>query len=283
MINEKDKLLVFESFRKDLELPKYQLPIAGDEESMSEEDAVGRHHTMMKTARWSGLTVTTNSGSIVIQSALMEGKLTWWQRLTRKRKTVPLVPVPTMTIPEFFKIVGDSVEDLTVVEERAKGYETALANAVKCGQKALAEELTKNLVALRAETHLVSIGQTKYLAEEKLVEFVKKCPKGLRLDWIENFTRVIPAEVQDRKVACDTRLIFDNYVVLHYDPEAKSYAQTQAEKKAEEAARRDPILFGVLEGRRRLYFIGDWVDTLCDLTLDQVAELIGANSISELT
>lgn len=283
MINEKDKLLVFEFFRKDLELPKYQLPVSNDELTDDSGDSSNPYtSTKMKISRWSNLGVISTSDGLVVQSGSTGSKLTWWQRLTR-RERVEEEPKPTMTIPEFFKVVSGSVEDLTVVEERAKGYEVALANATKCGQKALAEELTKNLVALRAEAHLVALSQTKYLAEETLVEFVKKCPKGLRLDWVENFTRVIPPDVQARKVACDTRLIFDNYVVLHYDPETKSYAQTQAEKKAEEAAKRDPILFGVLEGRRRLYFIGDWVDTLCDLTLDQIAELIGANSISELT
>lgn len=60
-------------------------------------------------------------------------------------------------------------------------------------------------------------------------------------------------------------------VVPHYDPEAKSWAETHADR----AARRDPILFGVLAGRRQLYFVGEWIDEYCDLSLDQIADTLG--------
>ena len=138
--------------------------------------------------------------------------------------------------------------------------------------------INKALDANRCEDQLVEMGLTSYLIEDRLVEFVKKAPKGLQLDWIKNFTRVIPDQVISRKVESDERLIFDNYVVLHYDPEKKSWAETEAEKEA----RRDPILFGVLQGSRKLYFVGDWVDDYCDLTLDQVADLLGADAISRV-
>ena len=99
---------------------------------------------------------------------------------------------------------------------------------------------------------------------------MKKSPRGLRLDWIKNFTRVVPPEVLTAKVECDERGIFDNYVVLHYDPSGKSWADTQAER----AAKADPILFGVVEGRRLLYVVGEWIDEYCDLSLDQIADVI---------
>ena len=65
---------------------------------------------------------------------------------------------------------------------------------------------------------------------------------------------------------------------MHYDPAAKSYAETQEEI----AARHDPILFGILSGRNDLYFIGDWKDDFCDLTLDQVSEILGREAASEI-
>lgn len=67
--------------------------------------------------------------------------------------------------------------------------------------------------------------------------------------------------------------------MLHYDPDARSYAESEEEK----AAKRDPILFGLIQGKRQLYFIGDWIDELCDLTLDQLADHMGKDSIKELT
>ncbi len=43
-----------------------------------------------------------------------------------------------------------------------------------------------------------------------------------------------------------------------------------------------PILFGVIKGRRRLYFVGDWVDEFCDLTFDQIADALGKDNIGSV-
>ena len=115
------------------------------------------------------------------------------------------------------------------------------------------------------------------ISEDNVVKFYKESDKGLRLDWIKNFTRMIPCEVIDAKVKLDNLKIFDNYVVMHYDPDAKSYAMTQQE--IEDA--KDPILFGVIEGSRKLYFVGDWVDEVCDLTLDALVTELGGDGIDE--
>ena len=87
---------------------------------------------------------------------------------------------------------------------------------------------------------------------------------------------MIPESLQAVKRDADERFIFDNYVVMHHDPTGKSWAETEAERKSRE---RDPILFGVIEGRRRLYHLGDWTDDFCDLTLDQVADSLDKDAI----
>jgi hypothetical protein len=45
-------------------------------------------------------------------------------------------------------------------------------------------------------------------------------------------------------------------------------------QKVEEEKKKDPILFGVIQNSRKLYFIGDWTDEFCDLTLDKMMEII---------
>ncbi len=195
-------------------------------------------------------------------------RLKFWKK---RPKTVKV----TMTIPEFFRSVSNSAEQLAMVDKRAEGYAAAIKATVVSGQTAFREQLIKNLVAVRAETQLLAMGLPKYLREETVVEFVKKCPKGLRLDFIANFARVIPPELLKLKAEADERGIFDNYVVLHYDPEGKSWAETEKEK----VKRKDPILFGLMDGRRLLYYVGDWVDEFCDLTLDQIADQLGKKAI----
>jgi hypothetical protein len=125
-----------------------------------------------------------------------------------------------------------------------------------------------------------SSGVDVYLSEGSLVRFYKASKKGLRLDWVANFTRTIPPEVATKKVRADEVGAFDNYVVLHYDPAEKAFSETEWEQLARTS--KDPILFGLMKGRRILYFVGDWIDEVCDLTLDQLADVIGKDAVKTI-
>jgi hypothetical protein len=184
-----------------------------------------------------------------------------------------------LSVEQFFSSVHNSQREIEVVTERARGYELAMVKASRAGQQALFEQLTDGLHANRMEAQLVAIGMARYLSEEDLVRFYKKSDRGMRLDWIKNFTRQIPDEILVKKVRADGIGIFDNYAVLHYDPDVKSWAETQKER---EEHMRDPILFGLMRGRRRLYVVGDWVDEYCNLTLDQVADALGKEVVREI-
>jgi len=281
LTRDQKSLLVFENFVLDRTLPKWKgkKPRRGveifqgsddirDSESFDGEDSdVGDFIA--------GGIFTVNEGNLVVGGSSKGrrgprglARLKFW-------KKKPKVAKVTMTIPEFFRSVRDGVEQLELVDKRAAGYAAAIKATVVSGQTAFREKLIKNLVAVRAETQFLAMGLSKYLREETVVEFVKKCPKGLRLDFMANFTRVIPPELLKLKAEADERGIFDNYVVLHYDPAGKSWAKTEKEK--------DPILFGLMDGRRLLYYIGDWVDEFCDLTLDQIADLLGKKVIEVIS
>lgn len=78
--------------------------------------------------------------------------------------------------------------------------------------------------------------------------------------------------------------MFDNYVIAFYDDKisnnptevAAAIVKEQKKKAAdnEVAARRDPILFGIVKGVRRLFFIADWVTPEDDLTLKKIEEVL---------
>jgi hypothetical protein len=104
-----------------------------------------------------------------------------------------------------------------------------------------------------------------------MVSFVKQCERGIKLDYIKNFTRPLPQEVVLKIERVNQLEVFDNYVVLYYDPDGKIYKETARE----EAKRRDPIVFGVIAGSTKLYYIADWVDEYCDLTLEKFIDAIG--------
>jgi hypothetical protein len=209
-------------------------------------------------------------------------KVSFWGKLLGRKPSPPPPEPKLLTVPEFFSSIKNTTEQLEIVVERAVGYERQIKQAKELRQKALQERLEANLFVVRAEAQLFAIGSKKYVSEETIVDFYKKSEKGLRLDWLANFTRPIPDHAYKAKRAAEDHGIFDNYVVLHYDPQAKSYAQTQQQVKAEIEKKKDPILFGVIRNSRRLYFIADWIDETCDLTLDQLAAKVGSESITEL-
>lgn len=185
-------------------------------------------------------------------------------------------------VVKFFSDVKLSAEDeATKYRDRLAEYVNCIGIAEKSGQIALKEKLFNNLVINKYETILFSKGLVKAVTEETIVKLAKDSPKALALDYIQNYIRNIPISVIKKKLEIDQLEIFDNYVILHYDPNGVSYAQTNKEKEKEEKKKRDPIMFGVIEGSTKLYYIDSWEDEYCDLTWDKMVDIIGKETIEK--
>ena len=280
MITSEDKLKIFENFHTDYNLPKFQ---EDEDEGEGYAEDSGGIAFKRKGVRLSNFRSSDGLEEFIDGGLVIEGRPPWHVRWWRGFWGFVLPkpdpePEPTMTVLEFFTSVQNSTEELEVVKRRAAGYEQAIRKAKNSGQQALLEALLKGQGVHRSEAQLAALKLFKYVSEDTIVRFVKQSPKGLRLDWVANFTRPIPEDLLDLKKKADEREAFDNYVVLHYDPDAKSWAETQAEKEA----RKDPILFGVMEGSRKLYYVGDWKDEFCDLTLDEIADQLGQEAVGSL-
>ena len=173
---------------------------------------------------------------------------------------------------KFFSLVkATSKESAFTYRDRVSNYLKALHNAVDMGQTALQEDLLKGLITNKYESSLFSEGYYYVIDEQTIVDFIKKCEKGLSLDYIKNFSRPIPQEVVNKISKLNELEIFDNYVVLHYDPEELSYKETEYER----AKRKDPIIFGLIAGSKKLYYVTDWIDEYCDLTLEKFVDTLG--------
>ena len=278
MITNDNKLEILENFRADHKLPKYvkqrevyRMKMAENTEDFGDEMSPGFRVGSVNSVLFNG-----SSGSISV-TVPPRGFWPWfWSLFARKVKPKP--EIPTITIEEFFSAVKNSAQELETVQNRAAGYEQAMERAKQAGQTALLEKLEHGLEVYRNESQLLALDSRRYLTEADLVRFVKEAKKGLRLDWVGNFTRMIPIDILQRKIRMDELGVFDNYVVLHYDPNKKSWAETQADI----ARRLDPILFGVMVSSRNLYFVGDWVDDQCDLTLEQIVDTLGADVVKEI-
>jgi hypothetical protein len=173
---------------------------------------------------------------------------------------------------KFFSLVKlTSKSSITSYRDRVNDYLKALHNAVSVGQTALMEDLLRGLITNKYESVLYAEGLYYVITEEQMVSYVKQCEKGLKLDYIKNFNRPLPQDIVNKICKINDLEVFDNYVVLYYDPEGKVYKETAYE----EAKRKDPILFGVIAGSNKLYYIADWVDEYCDLTLEKFIDTIG--------
>ena len=178
---------------------------------------------------------------------------------------------------KFFSLVkATSKESAFTYKDRVSSYLKALHNSVDMGQTALQEELLKGLITNKYESLLYAEGYYYVIDEETIVNFIKKCEKGLSLDYIKNFTRPIPQSVVEKIQKLNELEIFDNYVVLHYDPKKTAYKETEYER----AKRKDPIIFGLIAGSKKLYYVTDWIDEFCDLTLEKFVDTIGIDKES---
>ena len=173
---------------------------------------------------------------------------------------------------QFFSMVkASSKESVATYRDRVSDYLKSIHNAVTVGQTALVEDLLRGLVTNKYESVLFAEGLYYVVNEQQMVSFVKQCEKGIKLEYVKNFTRPMPQNVVDKIAKINQLEVFDNYVVLYYDPDGKIYKETAKE----EAKRKDPIIFGVIAGSEKLYYIADWVDEYCDLTLEAFIDAIG--------
>lgn len=310
MITEDNKLQIFENFITNKELPKYKklydekqkkkdrkyeiaTKLMTPSSDMTDEEldhAEGLTWQMVRNEmeeqdRLDSETDTGNlTSSVSIRTGIRSfGPITvngWGMKrpfkekisnLLKKLKTKNFRPINTEL---FFQLVKTNSQKLEKLEERLSSYKLLLESSKKHGQIALYEEAVRATRRIKAESILYSMGLVKVLTEESLVEFYKKSNRKVDLIWLHNFVRVIPEEILKLKEECDANGIFDNYVILTYvDPKKKEHVKKETEKEKQQ--RKDPILFGVRADSRRLYFIGDWEDEFCDLTLEKVIEQIG--------
>jgi hypothetical protein len=281
MISERAKrvglkeLQIFDNFEIDQNLPKHKK--VNDQESDAKMAWGGTHGN---EAWLSVPTDSTNTISGIMINGVqvkppLRARLAGWllKKIQSKQSTqVEKPPVKLISIVEFFTEVTKSYEELTPIAEIAEHYEKALTQAKTMGQVALLQKLVDLLDMVKGEAILSAMGLKKYVTEKNVVDFYEKVgeDKNLKLTWIKNFNRIIPEDVYEAKKDVDERKIFDNYVILHYDPKDNGEKPT----KEEIEKKKDPILFGVIKNSRKLYYVADWKDEYCDLTLEEMFKVL---------
>ena len=200
-------------------------------------------------------------------------KLNWFGRVIEKLTTNKKAEeeVYALSVIDFFeniKLIGKGSAD--TYKDRVVKYLNAMHTADITGQEALKQKLVREMFVNKYEAELYANNLYYVVTEKQVLDFANKTEKGVDLIYLKNFARPLPDKVVDKLVEVDGLEVFDNYVVLTYDPQKKDRIETDADRDK----RKDPILFGLISGSDKLYYITDWIDEYCDLTLAQFVDTL---------
>lgn len=176
--------------------------------------------------------------------------------------------LPPIVIYSFIKSRFKFLERQRL-SDRLEKISKLMEDYLKVGQTALAEKIQDRFGHLLREQELLVCGYNKAISRKHVQQFIEASSKKIiKLTPLKNYVRVIPGSVLKKLEDVRNRKLFDDFFVLHTDPNDTSVAKTKEEKK-------DPILFGTIkENQETLYFIADWVDEHCDLTFDNLLDAL---------
>jgi len=218
--------------------------------------------------------VVAESNGMILTSITSNGiwntetkKVDWIEKIKLFGITIK-TKVTEIPVDVFFEKMKKSKKQLQIIDGMIEKYTSRIEKAQKFGQVALVEQMKDQIEVTKKETLALVGGVKEYLTQEQVEKLLTKTSKHIEVDYIKNFSRHIPDNLLDLKTKLDG--VFDDYVVMHYDPKKKNTELTKKEKEK----KRDPILFGIIKNSRNFYYIGDWIDEYCNLTLKDAVAII---------
>ena len=191
-------------------------------------------------------------------------------RWTNKNTDVKEEDKKEYTPAEYFEMVKGKIHDESPDNIKLL-FNTAMKQLKRymiTGQKAAAKELYAKCLYLEKEMSILDKGITKYVFRNDVDHFIDDvADRCVCVVEMSEYERMIPDDIVD--IVADTTDIFDTFFVVFTDYTGEKRSKVERDKRE-----KDPILFGalLLDGRvgPKLYYIGDWVDDFCDLTLDKM-------------
>lgn len=162
------------------------------------------------------------------------------------------------------------------LDSRLKKLEKAFLKAADNGQEMLGDKIMKDLARETRESAMYAKGVKHFIEHSDLHKYKNSIRGGHISDTkLADFTRVIPNDVLAKKKKVED--LFDGFVIYHYYNEKVETERAKKQKMSpeEKSRMRDPVLFGVIRESNRLYFIADWEDEFCDLTFEEMVDVIG--------
>jgi len=148
-----------------------------------------------------------------------------------------------------------------------KNTEILLKKAHAMGQDTAMEKLLFTLDVVEKEQKLLDMGFNTFVYRDDIDDFIDNVAnKSVKTIELKKYPREIPDDIADKVVKLKKEKIFDEFCVVFTD-----YTDEVGKQVKEANKRKDPILFGLFlkesNVHDRFYYIADWEDEYCDLTL----------------
>lgn len=165
--------------------------------------------------------------------------------------------------------------DINQIKEDCDLLVNLIEDAKEMGQIDLVENYKALAITLVKERILHKNGYSTYVKQEDIERFILNVKdKVVKICELEKFPRTIPTEVKNKFKHIKKLNVCDEYYVLFIDYNKDEQNLTEKEKETRKK-NRDPILFGTFkESMDRFYFIADWEDDICDITLDKMTKVL---------
>lgn len=170
---------------------------------------------------------------------------------------------------EYIKSKQQTIDD----EGLQKAYDACLEliNKYKVtGQTRGLRKLMFHIDCIEREREVVKLGVNTFIYRDDIEDYIDNIAKDtVKVIELERYEREIPDDVVE--VIAKVKDKFDKLYVVFTD-----YSDKVGRTVAKEQRNKDPIVFGTFQSKQtntvieRFYYIGDWVDEYCDLTLDKL-------------
>jgi hypothetical protein len=178
-----------------------------------------------------------------------------------------------ITPTDYFNGVKDKKQTITD-EELVKIYDNALVlldKYNKTGQISGMKKLIFQLETTEKELAIVRMGINTFVYRDDIEEYIEDISdKAVKIIEMKYYEREIPDEIVE--AVEKTKNLFDEFYIVFTD-----YTGEDTKRIEQERRDKDPILFGAFkdsDSKRmfvdRFYYIGDWEDDYCDLTLEKM-------------
>lgn len=227
----------------------------------------------------------------------------------KKKNEVGFVKKGIIAVKDFMNMMkhggDDNILDLSIINENLAKIEPELNKATLLEQKILKTRLMFIKKVLEREKKILEAGLSpKYVWLNDVKRYIALVEnQNTKIIQLEHFERLIPEDVFKEILRVKSLGIFDKFAILYNepeDPDGLDNKPTIKESIDKERQRlKDPIIFGYFKERYKidktdnpgtfidadefthisdkLYYIADWEDEYCDLTLEAVLDVLAKN------